>query len=134
MDFSVSDAKTLFTAITDLIKKGANLEAQQKLVELREAVLELQTVNLELKTKIGDLEQQLSLRERVKYENRYYWVFPKVGEKEGPFCQLCYDNVEKLIRLQIKYDTQVDLKTGRTSSGGHRWYRCLNCGNNFDIE
>ncbi len=124
MDFSVSDAKTLFTAITELIKKGANLEAEQKLVELREAVLELQTENLELREKINELEQQLSIRESLIYEGVCYWKVSRDGERDGPYCQVCYDSEANLIRLQKQYE----------SLSRNYFYECLKCGNNFDIK
>lgn len=35
----------------------------------------------------------------MKYQAPYYWLVE--GErKDGPFCQQCYDKLEKLIRLQ----------------------------------
>jgi DNA-directed RNA polymerase subunit M/transcription elongation factor TFIIS len=124
MAFSISEAKTLFASIAELYKKGANLDAEQKLIELREAVLELQTENLEFKEKINKMEKQLSVRDSLNYDGRFYWSLPKVGEKEGPYCQLCQDSSEKLIRLQKRTDEH----------SGNYWYRCLNCGNNFDKD
>ena len=43
--------------IVDLIKKGSTIEAQEKIMELREGALGLQEENLELKAKIKDLEE-----------------------------------------------------------------------------
>lgn len=39
------------------------------------------------------------IKEEVKYESPYYWKF-RDGEKDGPFCQCCYDKNHSLIRLQ----------------------------------
>jgi len=34
------------------------------------------------------------------HEKPYYWKKITEQEKEGPYCQLCYDKDQKLIRLQ----------------------------------
>jgi vacuolar-type H+-ATPase subunit E/Vma4 len=52
--------RSIFSKITERIKKGANLETEQKLIELREAVLDPQTGNLELREKIRKMERQRS--------------------------------------------------------------------------
>ena len=85
--------------IAELIKKGATVEAQEKIMELREAALELQEENLELKDKVRNLEKALSEKSNFLYESPFYWKINDT-EKEGPFCQQCYDSSEKQIRLQ----------------------------------
>ncbi len=85
--------------IVDLIKKGSTIEAQEKILELREAAMELQEENLALRAKVKSLEEQAELRQKVTWEKPYYWV--KSGsEKDGPYCQKCFDQDSKLIRLQ----------------------------------
>lgn len=81
--------------IMDLVKKGATLEVQEKILELREATLRAQEENLELKAKVALLEEKLQLRNNVVWKKPSYWV-----DKDGPFCQKCYDSEQKLIRLQ----------------------------------
>ena len=51
-----------YSDIVDLIKKGATLEAQEKIIELREAALELQEENIRLKEELSECKktQQLS--------------------------------------------------------------------------
>jgi len=85
--------------IVDLIKKGSTIEAQKKIMELREGALALQEENLELKSKIKELEEKLAKKEEVVWEQPFYWV-NKGDLKDGPFCQKCYDSEDKLIRLQ----------------------------------
>jgi hypothetical protein len=85
--------------IFELIKKGATLEAQEKIMELREMCITLQEENHNLRRRITELENILSISKRLMWEAPYYWV--KSGEaKEGPFCQVCYDKEKRLIRLQ----------------------------------
>jgi len=60
--------------IVDLIKKGATLEAQEKIMELREAALAVQEENLQLQTRIKELEEKLTLRSKIKWEKPFYWT------------------------------------------------------------
>ena len=81
--------------IFDLIKKGSTLEAQEKIIELRTAALDLQEENEILRKKIAELENALKLKESIKWKKPSYWL----GE-DGPFCQRCYDVNNNLVRLQ----------------------------------
>lgn len=84
--------------ITDLIKKGATLEAQEKIIELREGAIELQEENFELKDEIRMLKNIISKDKSLKFEEGVYWL--KEGESvEGPFCPKCYDTTEKMVRM-----------------------------------
>jgi hypothetical protein len=85
--------------IVDLIKKGSTIEAQEKIVELREGALAFQEENIELRKRIGELEAKLSEKKEVVWEPPFYWM-NKGDSKDGPFCQKCYDAEAKLIRLQ----------------------------------
>ena len=59
-----------YSEVIDLIKKGSTLEAQQKIVELREASLAMQEENVTLRSRIQELEKQLSLKEKLHWKNR----------------------------------------------------------------
>ena len=85
--------------IVDLLKKGSTIEAQEKIMELREGALALQEENINLKEKISELESKLNKKNEVQYEAPFYWTMVN-GKKEGPFCQKCYDSDGKIIRLQ----------------------------------
>ena len=85
--------------IIELLKKGSTIEAQEQILSLREAAIELQVENQELKQIIKKLEQSLEKKATVKWEKPSYWTY-NGDEKDGPFCQRCYDTNEKLIRLQ----------------------------------
>lgn len=100
-----------YSDIVDLIKKGATVEAQEKIMELREGALELQEENFALKSKIKELEIKLDIEQHMEYQANVYWrwIEDEAGDytvKDGPFCQRCYDADKKLIRL-------YDLKNGQ---------------------
>jgi len=103
MSFSVSEAKSLFSSVLELYKKGSNLEAEQKLQELQEAFIDLKAENLDLREELLQLREKISLKESVKYETPFYYHLNE-GIKDGPFCQKCYDDETKLVRLVIVND------------------------------
>jgi hypothetical protein len=86
--------------IVELIKKGATVEAQERIMELREAALELQEENFALREKVRELEDQLRVKGQVSFDGRVYWLGKDGGGRDGPFCQRCYDAETKLIRVQ----------------------------------
>ena len=114
------------TDIAKLIKdSGLSLEKAEtklKLAELLSAladtkiqVADVQQVVIEKEKAIRELEERLDVKAKLKWEQPYYWVVD--GEnREGPFCQRCYDKDGKLIRLQ--------------GYGGGHW-DCKVCQNNF---
>ena len=72
---------------------GSLADAKMQIAEIQEALLESDREKKELLDK-------LNLKENLVYEKPYYWKKTTEEEKEGPFCQLCYDKDQKLIRLQ----------------------------------
>jgi hypothetical protein len=110
-----------YKEIVELIKKGSNLEAQEKIMQLREAVLALQEENHILKSKIAELEKKLEISRNLDFDGSVYWLEGK--EKEGPFCQRCYDVVHNLVRLQ---------DISRTS-GTRTWF-CLECKKSYEMK
>jgi len=85
--------------IVDLMKKGATVEAQERIMELREAVIALKDENFSLRQQVRSLEEELRIKGQLKFEKTVYWLLE--GErKAGPFCQRCYDIDKKLARLQ----------------------------------
>lgn len=104
-----------YKEIVDLLKKGATLEAQEKIMELREAVVVLQDENIALKQKVAELEQKLQIRSALVWRPPLYWLQEEQGER-GPFCQRCYDVNGRLVRLQ---------------NPERGFWRCLECKNNY---
>lgn len=105
----IDDAKD----IAKLIKKYDDAELYKKIIDLRDEIFELRENNLKLKGKIKALKEEKKINEKIIFEKPYYWL--KDGaKKDGPYCQKCFDDNKKLIRLQER-------------KNGH-WY-CLVCKN-----
>jgi len=107
--------------IYELIKKGATLELQEKLIKMREEALALQEENIALKEQIKKLEERLAVSKNLEWDGRVYWLIVPDGKKQGPFCQYCYDTESKLIRLQAYSYTDEDRR--------HDSWGCLACKN-----
>lgn len=99
--------------ILELVKKGATIEAQEKIMELREFALTLQEENISLKEEIKQLKEELEIKESLEWDGRLYWLIMKgQNKKDGPFCQRCYDDNKKLIRLQKNNGNENDSVIG----------------------
>lgn len=90
--------------IYELVKKDATIELQERLMEFREEAVSLQEENLKLRKRIQELEEQASGCDEILFDGEAYWRKRGDGNgdgnKEGPFCQKCYDTQGKLVRLQ----------------------------------
>lgn len=124
--------------IVELIKKGATVEAQEKIMELREGVLELQEENAALKAQIRELAEKLKIQGQLEFEESVYWLWEEdeSGDftvKTGPYCQHCYDDQTKLIRLQKIALDDYDPSTGTVQRSERHYFTCYKCKNNYQI-
>ncbi len=118
MDIStISSAYSAVKAIKDigssLLDAKIDAEAKQRVSEvleklggvqdtlfyMREELLRVQDENHSLKKQIKDLNEKLTQKERLQYIKPSYWLVDG-EEKDGPYCQKCYDANQMLIRLQ----------------------------------
>ena len=94
---SISDIKDSF----ELIKKGATVEAQEKIMGLREYVVALREESIELREKIAKLESAAKIKQNLEFRDGRYYLKKEEDAEDGPYCQRCWDADEKLIRLQV---------------------------------
>jgi hypothetical protein len=106
--------------VGELMKKGATVEAQEKIIELRQAALEFQEENLRLREQVHALQKQLELR-NLAWDGRLYWLElpdPSDASTEdptnGPFCPHCVDTGGKRVRLHDHRDhkTETSIRIG----------------------
>lgn len=121
----LSSLKTA-TEIAKLIKDSdvslEKAESKLKLAELISAladakieVTEVQQVLLEKDAEVRELKAQLEVKTKLKWEKPYYWLIDD-SQRDGPYCQHCYDKSRELIRLQ--------------GNGGGYW-ECKACKNSY---
>lgn len=97
--------------IAKLIKDSeVSLEAADTRLKLAELINNLADAKVEIANfkeilsekdaEIQRLKKQIEKDGNMVYEAPYYFLVKENGEKDGPYCQRCYDSDEKLIRLQ----------------------------------
>ena len=114
-------AKMLKDSGTSLEKAETKLKLADLISALADAKMDAASVQeliLEKDKTISDLEKALEIKGSLMWEPPYYFLeAPELPEgKDGPYCQQCQDNHQKLIRLQ------------KTSAG--LWH-CMTCKNIF---
>lgn len=70
------------------------------LADAKLEVIEIQQLVSDKDAQIRSLEEELAVKEKLKWDAPYYWLIND-SEQEGPFCQLCFDTDHKLVRLQM---------------------------------
>ena len=109
---SISAALSSIKAATDIAKlikeSDISLEKAEIKLKLADLVSELADARMEIANIqeiliqkdgiINNLKKQQEIRDVIKYKAPYYYLTNETGQ-EGPYCQCCYDNNSKLIRL-----------------------------------
>ncbi|WP_229626516.1 hypothetical protein, partial [Vibrio parahaemolyticus] len=75
-------------------------EVQDTLFYIREELLTQQEEKEKLKKELAAVKAELEKVESVVYRAPSYWVVKEEQADDGPFCQPCFDDERKLIRLQ----------------------------------
>lgn len=95
----VKDAVDLTGRIADLLKKGATLEAQERITELRAAILDLSEENLRLRQELLQLREEQNTRESRRYDEEQEVYYLDGAKDPGPYCQHCWDKDGRMMRL-----------------------------------
>lgn len=74
-----------FKDVVELIKIGSDIEAQEKIMELREYVLDIQEQNQKLKSEISELKKLADLSSKLSFKKPFYYI---EGD-ETPYCPKC---------------------------------------------
>ena len=90
--------------LLDLMKKGATVEAQEKIIELRQAALDLQEENIALRQKVRELEQEHDRDVSITKRRGAYWTGDGTDPRHGPYCTHCYDADRKLVLMSRSVD------------------------------
>lgn len=87
-----------YSELIALLKKGVTIEAQEQIMNLREAVTALQEENLSLKQEIIKVKEELEIKSKLVWDGHVYWI--GTGNKDGPYCHNCYDTKRILVHLR----------------------------------
>lgn len=97
---SAKDAVDLAGRIAELVKKGATLEAQERIVELRGMVVALSEENISLREELIVLREKESQRNSLRYDKEQEVYFMDKADDKGPYCQHCWDKDRRLAHLR----------------------------------
>ena len=109
-------AKLIKDSGTSLEQAEVKLQMAELISALADAKMEISDIQTELiarNNEITELKHKLETKESVIWEKPYYFI-ENSDERDGPFCQRCYDSEQNLIRLQ---------------GGKNGTWDCLKCGN-----
>jgi len=98
-----------YKEIVDLIKKGATFEAQEKIMELRGACLELEDENQTLKRRIKELENSLRFKEVLAFKAPFYFA----PNDPQPYCPRCWEKDSIAIHVGPEFLHQVKFHYAR---------------------
>ena len=101
--------------------KKAEMELQfvnivSKLVDAKVEISNVQQQSLEKEQQINALKEQISMKGSTQFEAPFYWVIDG-STRNGPYCQACYDEHNKYIRL---YNYKEN------------WWQCKTCKNTYE--
>lgn len=91
-----SEVKSILESLTNLVKKVATLDLQEKIVDLREYIISLKDENISLKEENQNMKLQLEAEQTFVLKKGLCW---KNGD-DVPFCQKCLEGSRKRIHLQ----------------------------------
>ena len=89
--------------IVDLLKKGATIEAQEKIMELRVAALAIQEENFTLREENRGLKEAAAVAATLVRDGNCYFRESDVDRKH-PYCLACWDADRKLVSLILGHD------------------------------
>ena len=99
---AIEVANFLRNSADTLQKVEMNQRFAEVIKALGDAQQEIGNIQQQLRGKdkwIRELEEQVDVKGKLIYESPYYWLIED-DKKDGPYCQVCYDDKKKLIRLQ----------------------------------
>ena len=102
--------------VAELVKKYNDQELYAKLIDLRDEIFTLKEENMKLREQISQLESEAKINEDMSYEAPFYWLVHG-DERDGPYCQKCFDSKKKRIRLQVN---------------NNDYWQCLECKSGYE--
>jgi hypothetical protein len=128
---TISTAVSTLKTSIDIAKALKDSDEIFEKAEIKLQLAELISSLADAKMQIAEIQEQLIINEKEKnallekiklkdeliFDKAYYWRKINEDEKDGPFCQTCYDLEEKLIRLQ---------------GGNNDYWTCYSCKSSFE--
>lgn len=101
---AIDIARIIKDSNSSIEKAEINLKIADLIGALADAKVAIATIQEDMAEKdaeITKLKNELKISGNIFYESPYYFIkVDDKSERDGPFCQKCYDSNRKLIRLQ----------------------------------
>jgi hypothetical protein len=88
--------------VLKLADAANNLDLYKKLAELQTSILALQDENRELKDRVGQLNQQLSLKDKMHFTAPFYYQ----ENDKTPYCPACWEGKNAAIHVLFVFDRE----------------------------
>ena len=85
-------------AAIDVARKADNVDLLKDLIDVYERAVALQEENAELRARVQELERIRNLEDQLDFRDNSYWL-----DDDGPFCSLCWDDRQRLVRKHSGY-------------------------------
>ena len=89
--------KGLGTA-ADVLRKADKIPEYQQILDAMRQLTDQETEIAQLKRENRELKEAAEIKKNLIHRGEVYYLVEEGGE-QGPFCALCYDTKEKLIRM-----------------------------------
>lgn len=117
----------MFKDLLKLVKEANNIELHEGILEVKGRMLELEEINQQLKKEVSLLEEKLSLKEKLIFDNGVYWIAQDPMSKDKtdtPICPTCYDKNGGVMRLKVQV----------VGYSGENYIECPDCKTYITIE
>ena len=101
----------------EVFKKAGKIDEYQKILGLIDDSFKNREKIEELEKNNKELQEKLEFKEGVEFRDNAYW---KKSDGDGPYCSVCWNNKNKIIRL---------LPTNKYNN----FYECKICSNKVNV-
>jgi len=88
-------------SIGKILQEAGKIEQYKQILEAQKELLKMEKRIQDLEKENRKLKEKLEIKENLIFEKNAYWLKKENGERDGPFCSVCWDDSNKLIRLRV---------------------------------
>jgi ribosomal protein L37AE/L43A len=97
--------------------KAKVAEIYNNLADVTMQLADIKTLVVQKDEEISKLKEAAKFKGKMTIEKHFYYIDDEAG-RDGPFCQVCFDDTKKLMRI--------------TGSPNSDWWECKKCKNSWD--
>ena len=86
--------------VAKLIHQIDNIELYRKILDLQSEIMQVVEENHDLQLVIKDFQEKAEIKQTMVFSKNVYIKKNEKGNEEGPYCSACWDDKQKLVRLQ----------------------------------